>query len=59
MSITQEENLELRFEKKPVGLMRSLDRVGATTKFELRRNVKNMIISLFDLLAFANNQSYY
>ncbi|MCG3225141.1 MAG: ABC transporter permease [Candidatus Heimdallarchaeota archaeon] len=47
MSITQEGNLESRFERKPVGLMRSLDQVGATTRFELRRNVKNMIISLF------------
>ncbi len=47
MSITQEGNLESKFEKKPVGFMRSLDQVGATTKFELRRNVKNSIISLF------------
>ncbi|MBY8999631.1 MAG: ABC transporter permease subunit [Candidatus Heimdallarchaeota archaeon] len=47
MSITQEGNLESKFEKKPIGLMRSLDQVGATTKFELRRNVKNSIISLF------------
>ncbi|MCK4973591.1 MAG: hypothetical protein KAS52_09735, partial [Candidatus Heimdallarchaeota archaeon] len=47
MSITQEENLELRFEKKPVGMMRSLDQIGSTIRFELIRNVKNMIISLF------------
>ncbi|MHA1417821.1 MAG: ABC transporter permease [Candidatus Heimdallarchaeaceae archaeon] len=47
MSITQERKLESKFEKTPVGFMRSLDQVGATTKFELRRNVKNSIISLF------------
>ncbi|MCG3220023.1 MAG: ABC transporter permease subunit [Candidatus Heimdallarchaeota archaeon] len=47
MSITQEGNLESKFEKKPIGFMRSLDQVGATTRFELRRNVKNGIIALF------------
>lgn len=47
MSITQDGNLESKFEKMPVGLMRSLDQIGATTRFELLRNIKNMIISLF------------
>ncbi len=47
MSTTQDGNLESKFEKMPVGLMRSLDQIGATTRFELLRNIKNMIISLF------------
>ncbi len=47
MSITQDGNLESKFEKMPVGLMRSLDQIGTTTRFELLRNIKNMIISLF------------
>ena len=52
MSTTQEGNLISKFEKQPVGLRRSIVQIGATAEFELKRNFKNLLISLSIAVVF-------
>ncbi|MHA1827092.1 MAG: ABC transporter permease [Candidatus Heimdallarchaeaceae archaeon] len=45
MSITQKESLTSKFEKHPGGMKKGFTQVGATIRFEMQRNLKNMIVS--------------
>ena len=46
MTITQERNLQSKFEKHPIGFKKSLIQVGSTIEFETKRNFRNILISI-------------
>ncbi len=46
MTVTQDGNLQSRFEQHVVGHRKSLVQVGATVKFEFQRNLMNILISV-------------